>query len=122
MLNLHHTTFTKHLANGTYYLGKYLFTRDLVDTAVVVNMTLPELTNMLNKDRVQANLKKANTFHSVSLALVHEISKEQHSFTSIGAAIVFLKAKGHKADRRVLITRLANEDVYYGYRCVKASI
>ena len=25
--NIHHTTFTKHLKNATYYLGKYLFSR-----------------------------------------------------------------------------------------------
>jgi len=34
-LNIAHFTFNKHLKNGTYYLGKYLFTREPVLTAKV---------------------------------------------------------------------------------------
>ena len=56
-LNISHTTFTKHLSKGTYYLGKYLFLREKVKTAEVLFMTLPSIALMLQKDRVKFKLK-----------------------------------------------------------------
>lgn len=57
-LNIHHTTFTKHLENGTYYLGKYLFSREAVLTAKVKDMSDLDLALMLEKDRVKYNINK----------------------------------------------------------------
>ena len=51
--NIHHTTFTKHLNNGTYYLGKYLFLREPVLTAKVKSMSDSDLALMLEKDRIK---------------------------------------------------------------------
>lgn len=51
--NIHHSTFTKHLKNGTYYLGKYLFLRKPVLTAKVKNMLDKDLGLMLKKDRIK---------------------------------------------------------------------
>lgn len=50
-LNIHNNTYKKHLAKGTYYLGKYLFTGYLVPTAKFKNLSLSELALMLEKDR-----------------------------------------------------------------------
>nr|YP_009945036.1 GIY-YIG endonuclease [Monilinia laxa]QOE17400.1 GIY-YIG endonuclease [Monilinia laxa] len=58
-LNISHFTFTKHLTKGTYYLGKYLFLREQVDTAKVTNILLPDIALMLQKDRVNFNKNKA---------------------------------------------------------------
>lgn len=57
-LNVHHTTFTKHLNNGTYYLGKYLFLREPVLTAKVKNLNDSDLFLMLVKDRLKFNKDK----------------------------------------------------------------
>lgn len=37
-LNVAHTTFTKHLNDGTYYLNKYVFSREFVSDAVYLDM------------------------------------------------------------------------------------
>jgi hypothetical protein len=57
-LNIHWVTFQKHLENGTYYLGKYTFTREFVSVAKFKNMSMSELALMLNKDRVKFKRKK----------------------------------------------------------------
>lgn len=57
-LNISHFTFTKHLTNGTYYLGKYLFLRERIDTAKIVEITLAEIAIMLQNDRVNFNKTK----------------------------------------------------------------
>ena len=50
-LKIHYNPFEKHITKGTYYLGKYLFTRYLVPTAKFKNLSLSELALMLEKDR-----------------------------------------------------------------------
>jgi len=59
-LNISHFTFTKHLsaARGTYYLGKYLFTRKPELTAKVTEIYLLELALHLEKERVKFNKNK----------------------------------------------------------------
>jgi len=57
-LNVHPITFSKHLENGTFYLGKYLFSRVPVLTAKVKDMSDVDLVLMLEKDRVKYNKNK----------------------------------------------------------------
>jgi len=57
-LNIYFITFNKHLQNSTYYLGKYLFTREYVLESKFKNMSLHELALMLKKDRVKFKRKK----------------------------------------------------------------
>lgn len=57
-LNISHFTFTKHLNKGSYYLGKYLFLRERIETAKNTDMTLPEIALMLQQDRVKFNKYK----------------------------------------------------------------
>jgi len=56
--NIHHTTFTKHLNKGTYYLGKYLFLREPVLTAKVKDISDLDLALMLENDRIKFNKNK----------------------------------------------------------------
>lgn len=56
--NIHHTTFTKHLNNATYYLGKYIFSRQPVLTSKVKGLNERDLFLMLKKDRVKFNISK----------------------------------------------------------------
>jgi len=57
-LNIHFITFNKHFQNSTYYLGKYLFTREYVSESKFKNMSIHELALMLKKDRVKFKRKK----------------------------------------------------------------
>ena len=58
-LNVHQTTFTKHLNSGTYYLNKYVFSREIVGEAIAVEMSIDEIKAMLEQDRVHFNRIKA---------------------------------------------------------------
>lgn len=57
-LNIVHFTFTKHLNKGTYYLGKYLFSREHELSAKVTDISLLELALQLEKDRLLFNKNK----------------------------------------------------------------
>lgn len=50
-LKIHYVTFEKHLAKGTYYLGRYLFSNNFEPTAKFKGMTLSELALKLENDR-----------------------------------------------------------------------
>lgn len=50
-LKIHKLNYEKHLRKGTYYLRRYLFTRDLIPTARVKGMTLTEFAIKLEQDR-----------------------------------------------------------------------
>ncbi|KAG2227625.1 hypothetical protein INT45_004666 [Circinella minor] len=89
-LNISHFTFTKHLTKGTYYLGKYLFLREQVDTAKVTNMLLPDIALMLQKDRVNFNKNKAVNSSSKSVILMDVESKEEILFESLVVTAVLL--------------------------------
>lgn len=69
-LNIHYTTFNKHLVNGTYYLGKYVFTRKPVLTAKDENISVLDLALILEKDRVKYNINKPITSSSKSVLLI----------------------------------------------------
>ena len=81
--NVHHTTFTKHLNNNTYYLGKYLFLREPVLTAKVKDMLDSDLALMLEKDRIKFNKNK--TLNSLSKPVIDvNNSKNTVLLTSLG--------------------------------------
>lgn len=115
-LNIHHTTFTKHLEKGTYYLGKYLFSRDIVLTAKVIEMTPLDLAMLLESDRMHYNINKPVNSNSRSVVLVDK-SNKLTLFHSLGSCIQFLKSKGFSADRRTLVKRIDSGIEYYGFKC-----
>jgi len=115
-LNVHHSTFTKHLEKGTYYLGKYVFSREVVLTASVMNVSKVDLSTMLEADRIKFNINKLVLSNNCPIILLGE-DKTKLLFRSKGECIRFLKSKGHKADQRTL-TKLLDSDIkYYNYRC-----
>jgi len=73
-LNIHHTTFSKHLVNRTFYLGKYLFSREPVLTAKVKDMSDLDLALLLEKDRVAYNKNKRGP-------LAHNIKRSKSFIT-----------------------------------------
>ena len=121
-LGIHHTTFSKHLNNGTFYLGKYVFTKEFVETAQKVDLSMFDLLNMLEKDRVKFNINKPINSLSTSVVLIDDSTQEKHFFLSLGSALKFLKDKGYRADQRTLVKRLDTNILYYGYNCKKAPL
>ena len=57
-LNISHFTFSKHLKNSSYYLGKYLFTREAELHAKVKDISIIKLALQLEKDRKLFNKNK----------------------------------------------------------------
>jgi hypothetical protein len=50
-LNINILTLEKHLNKGTYYIGKYLFTREFEPSAIIKEMSILEVALMLDKDK-----------------------------------------------------------------------
>ena len=116
-LNIDHTTFTKHLIRGTYYLGKYLFLRERVYTAKVTEKTLPEIAIMLQQVRVKFNITKPVNSLSKSVLLINIESKEKIVFESLGKCVNFFLSKGFPATPKTLVKRLNTNIPYRGYIC-----
>jgi hypothetical protein len=57
-LKIHYVTFEKHLAKGTYYLRRYLFTQSFESSADYKALTLPEFVLRLEKDRIKNSKSK----------------------------------------------------------------
>jgi hypothetical protein len=116
-LNITHLTFTKHLTKGTYYLGKYLFLRERIDTAKVTDMTLPEIAIMLQQDRVNFNKSKPVNSLSKSVLLIDIKSEEEIVFESLGKCVKFFSSKGFPVSQVTLVKRLDTNISYHGYIC-----
>lgn len=114
-LNISHFTFTKHLTKGTYYLGKYLFLREQVDTAKVTNMLLPDIALMLQKDRVKFNKNKPINSLSKSVLIIDIESKEEILFESLGKCINYFKGKNIPVSQQTMVKYLNTNIAYCGY-------
>lgn len=113
--NIHYVTFNKHLNNGTYYLGKYSFSREPVLTAKVKEMSDLELVSMLEKDRVKYNKNKPVNSLSKSILLVDDKNNTE-LFLSLGKCIEFLRNKGFPANQKTLVKRINSGESYHGYK------
>lgn len=118
--NVHHTTFTKHLKKGTYYLGKYLFLREPVLTAKVKDMLYSDLALMLEKDRVKFNKNKP--LNSLSKpVIITDINKGSSNSTillsSLGKCVEYFQNKGLSAHQTTLVKHINSGKVYHGYIC-----
>ncbi len=114
--NIHHTTLTKHLNNGTYYLGKYKFLREPVLTAKVKDMSDTDLVILLEKDRVEYNKSKPINSLSKPVILIDVNNSDiSINFESLGKVICFLKNKGLPASQATLVKRLNTNIAYQGY-------
>jgi len=107
--NVHHTTFTKHLKKGTYYLGKYLFLREPVLTAKVKDMLYSDLALMLEKDRVKFNKNKP--LNSLSKpVIITDINKGSSNSTillsSLGKCVEYFQNKGLSAHQTTLVKHI----------------
>jgi len=115
-LNISHFTFTKHLEKGTYYLGKYLFLREKVKTAEVINIPLPDIALMLQKDRVKFNKNKPLGSLTKAVLLI-DIHKEEILCESLGKCVKYIKSKNIPASQATLVKYLNTKIAYHGYIC-----
>ena len=117
-LNIHHTTFTKHLENGTYYLGKYLFSREAVLTANVKDMSDLDLALMLEKDRAKYNINKPVNSSSKPVILT-DVNNLENTVVlpSLGKCVEYLQSKGLSASQVTLVKHINLGKAYNGYLC-----
>ena len=116
--NIHHSTFTKHLNNATYYLGKYLFSREPVLTAEVKDLNNLDLCSMLEKDRLKFNINKPLMSSAKPIVLTDANDKNNIIILpSLGKCIVYLKNKGLSANQITLIKYINSGKSYHGYFC-----
>ena len=116
--NIHHTTFTKHLNNGTYYLGKYLFLREPVLTAKVKDMSDSDLALMLSKDRIKFNKNKPLNSLSKPVILIDENNLNNTiMLPSLGKCVEYFQNKGLSASQVTLVKHINSGKAYNGYIC-----
>lgn len=117
-LNIHYVTFNKHLNKGTYYLGKYLFTREPLLNAKISDISITDLSLMLEKDRVKYNRTKSLNSLSRPVLLINEKdSNKTELFPSLGKCVEYLKSKGLPATQVTLVKRINTDKTYHGYKC-----
>jgi hypothetical protein len=117
-LNIHYSTFQKHLDKGTYYLDKYLFSREPILNVNAANISIKNLSIMLKEDRKKYNKSKPINSLSKSVMLIDEKDKNKiELFDSLGKCIEFLKNKGLPATQTTLVKRIKTQEIYHGYIC-----
>jgi hypothetical protein len=115
-LNIAHTTLTKHLKNGTYYLGKYSFSRELVFTARCLNLSLADLTVQLQKDRIKFNKNKPLNSSSKPILLIDPTNScNNKEFVSLGKCVDYMKGLGLPASQKTLTKNVNTGKLYNGF-------
>ena len=121
-LNISHFTFSKHLKNGSYYLGKYLFTREAELHAKVKDISIINLALQLEKDRKLFNKNKPlnSLSRSVLMSLDNnsislDIEDNSMLFFSIGKCVEHLRSKGLPATQTTLVKYIGTGISYHGY-------
>uniref|UniRef100_UPI00300259D1 GIY-YIG endonuclease n=1 Tax=Trametes meyenii TaxID=526243 RepID=UPI00300259D1 len=121
-LNISHFTFSKHLKKGSYYLGKYLFTREAELHAKIKDISIITLALQLEKDRKLFNKNKPlnSLSRSVLMCLDNNFitsGKDDNSmlFFSIGKCVEHLRSKGLIATHTTLIKYIDTGKSYHGY-------
>jgi len=121
LFNINHTTFTKHLNNGTYYLGKYRFTREIVSDVILANLSTFDLQNMLEGDRVFFNRNKPISSLSTSVVLINN-AQIKMCFYSLGEAVRHLQSLGFVVSQKTLVKRLDTGVIYCDHLCYRAPL
>ena len=120
-LNISHFTFSKHLKNGSYYLGKYLFTREAELHAKVKDISIIKLQLQLENDRKLFNKNKPlnSLSRSVLMCLENSTSSDKEDssmlFFSIGKCVEHLRSKGLPATQTTMVKYIGTGKSYHGY-------
>jgi hypothetical protein len=125
-LNISHFTFSKHLKNGSFYLGKYLFSRESILNAKIKDISILELALQLEKDR--KNFNKNKPLNSLSRTVLMCLDNNTYNFKikgdnknkfklffSIGKCVEYLRGKGLTATQTTLVKYIDTDKSYHGY-------
>ena len=121
-LGISHITISKHLANKTFYLQKYMFSLDKIEGSDENIITIEEAKLILSLDRQYNNKNKDINLLSSNrnwkkVKLVHFTSKEEYLFPSLGKTLTFIRNQGFTANQRTLVKRLNTGIPYQNYIC-----
>lgn len=116
-LNISYVTFNKHLNKGTYYLGRYLFTREPALNTKISDMSITDLALKLENDRLKNNKAKPISSLSKSVMLIDEKDcNKTKIFPSLGKCVEYLNSKGLPANQSTLVRRINTDKAYQGYK------
>lgn len=107
-LHVHYNTFSKYLDTNAFYLDKYAFTSKPVGNAHIINMSLVEINDMLDKDRLEMSNRP------VMLISVKDNNTLQ--FNSIKDCVIYLNTI-KPANKTTLYIRINSGIAYNGYIC-----
>ena len=107
-LHVHYSTFSKYLDTNTFYLEKYAFTSKPVANALITNMSLVEINNMLDNDRLEMNNRP--------VVLISVKDNNTLEFNSIKNCVIYLKTI-KPANKTTLYRRIDSGIAYNGYIC-----
>jgi hypothetical protein len=118
-LNIHFETFKKHLKKGTYYLGKYSFSRELIKTAKNSNISIFNLALRLQNERIKFNKNKPVISNSKTILLICvKDDNDRKIFYGVRPCIKFLRFnKGFPCTKETLIKYIVKGKPYHGYLC-----
>ena len=118
-LNIHFETIKKHLNNGTYYLGRYSFSKEWLNKAKILNIPLLDLALKLQEERIKYNKNKPITGQSRVIMLISVNNpKDLKLFYGLRPCIRFLKEdKGLPSTKETLLKYIMNGKEYHGYLC-----
>jgi GIY-YIG catalytic domain len=118
-LKIHFETLKKHLNNNTYYLKRYTFSREFIETAKMSNLSILNLRLKLEKERIDYNKNKPIKSESWTVLLIPINKLEKNLiFNGYRSCIRFLNnEKKVGATRETLIKYIKSGIPYHGYFC-----
>lgn len=111
-LGVHHSIFSKSLKTGAYYLDKYVFTDKPIVGAKENNLSITEINNLLDKDRVEIQKTKGR---KVLLKAVND-NNNTKKFDSISDCITYLNTIA-PSSKTTLYRHIESSKPYHGYLC-----
>lgn len=116
-LNISYVTFNKHLNKGTYYLGRYLFTREPALNTKISDMSITDLALKLENDRLKNNKVKPISSLSKSVMLIDEKDcNKTKIFPSLAKCVEYLNSKGLPTNQTTLVRHINKDKAYQGYK------
>jgi hypothetical protein len=115
-LGIHHSIISKSLNKGEYYLNKYIFMDKPILNAEDKNLSLEDINNILDQDRIDVQKTKSRK------VLIKSVNNENDTreFNSVSECVRYLNTIA-SSSRSSLIRHIASVKPYQGYICKYSS-
>lgn len=116
-LRIHYSIFNRSIRTGAVYLGKYIFTDKPVQGAKECNMTMVDVLNLLEKDRLEERTKEgacAST-RKVIITSVNDVDYIKY-FNSINDCLTFLNTVA-PSNKTTLYRYIESGKPYHDFIC-----